>query len=116
MTPIEAAYESAKNRMDGVSFEQFAAALSTAEIHPLEVEGQTAGAIVVIGPEIHVCVLPWAEKKWANKRAASVLNDVIEKHGYATTHPTTKRGEDFVKMVGFVNCGDYWKKETRYGR
>lgn len=114
MTPLEAAYESAKPRMD-LSFEEFERAVKGAEIHPLEVHGETAGAIIVIGPEIHVCVLPQYERRWANKKAAAVLNGVIEKHGYATTKPSTPKGEEFIKRVGFVNCGTYWKKDTRYG-
>lgn len=114
MTPIQAAYESAKDRMD-LSLEEFERAIDGADVFPLEVGGETAGAIIVIGAEIHVCVMPQYERRWANKRAVSVLNDVIEKHGYATTKPSTQRGEEFVKRVGFVNCGTFWKKDTRYG-
>lgn len=110
MSPIRAAYESAADRLNGLSFDDFSRALDRCEVHPVEVLGKTAGAIVVSGAEVHACVLPWARGLWLSKRMLRVLGGVIQKHGYALTTATTEEGRQFVERLGFFPDGPYYKK------
>ena len=101
MTPLEAAWESLKDRAPDWSFEQFKKDAKDYEVVPVVVNNRLAGAIMVNGPEIHACILPFAHRRWFNKWSAGVLNRVIEKHGFAQTHATTEAGKAFVKRLGF---------------
>lgn len=111
MDAIAAAYESARDRMPGVSLEQFRSFAAGCEVHEVCVAGEVAGAIIVRGPEIHACVMPWACGRWMNKRALQVLRSVIERHGRAVTSATTDAGRAFVLRLGFVQRGAEWVKE-----
>lgn len=115
MHALRVAYESAEARMPGVGFDAFAQALEDAEVHPVKVAGECVGAVIVKGNEIHACVLPEASGRWFTRREARVLNDVIDRYGFATTTATTPAGVEFVRRLGFTRCGDIWKKETKYG-
>ncbi len=115
MDAIEAAYLSAMDRLGPVSLDDFRSAVARCEVHPVEVAGETAGAIVVRGAEVHACVMPWAHGRWFNKAMAGILNSVIRRHGYAYTTATTEAGRRFVQRLGFKPSGDGYRKETRYG-
>lgn len=115
MDALRVAYESAEARMPGVSFDAFARAMDGAEVHPVKVAGECVGAVIVKGNEIHACVLPKASGRWFTRREARVLNDVIERYGFAQTSATTPAGVEFVRRLGFTRCGEIWKKETKYG-
>lgn len=108
MDCIAAAYESARDRMPGVSLEQFRAFAAGCDVHEIRVDGQTAGAIIVRGDEIHACVLPWACGRWMSRRTLSVLRGVIQQHGQAVTSATTEAGRQFVRRLGFRQQGDRW--------
>lgn len=115
MDALRVAYESAEARMHGVSFEAFARALGSADVHPVNVAGECVGAVIVNGNEIHACVLPKASGRWFTRREARILNQVIDRYGCATTSATTPMGVEFVRRLGFTRCGEVWKKETKYG-
>jgi len=101
MTPLEAAWESLKDRAPHWTFEQFRQDTKGFDVFPVVVNSRLAGAIMVNGPEIHACILPFAHRRWFNKWAAGILNSVIEKHGFAQTHATTDAGCQFVNRLGF---------------
>lgn len=115
MDAVQAAYESAQGRMGAVSLDQFRVAVAGCEVHPVAVDGQIAGAVIVSGPEVHACILPWAHKRWFRRAQARVLNDIIRKHGYATTKATTAAGREFVERLGFVSTAQGYRKEVMYG-
>lgn len=110
MDALNIAYQSAADRMPGVTLEQFRAALAGAEVHPVTVDGNTAGAVIVQGAEVHACVLPWACGRWMSRAMLRVLDDVIARHGRAETSATTEAGRKFVQRLGFVPSGDKWVK------
>lgn len=102
---IEAAFMSAQDRMPGVDLEAFTAAIAGWDVHPVALDGVISGAILVNGAELHACVLPAARGRWFNRRAASILADVIRRHGEALTTATTPAGRAFVERLGFVQDG-----------
>ena len=111
MTPLEAAYLSLKDRT-GASFEEFKAACRDCEVHPIYAYGRIGGAVIVKGPEIHACILPFAQRRWLNKASIQIMNDVIAVHGFAQTHVTTDAGRIFVERLGFTQSGDVYKRTT----
>ena len=116
MTPeaVALAYESAVDRMPGVSLAEFASALDGFGAHPIVRGGQVVAVLMVRGPEIHACVRAAARGRWMNKAALSVLNAVIEKHGYAQTTATTEAGTRFVKSLGFERHGDSYRSTKKW--
>ena len=115
MTPIEAAYESAKDRMPGISLADFSKAVEHCDVNPVILDGKMAGAVIVKGNEVHACILPWAKKRWFRRQQARILNGIIKKHGYAVTSATTQEGREFVERLGFVKSGAQYRKEVCYG-
>ena len=116
---LRMAWESVKGRSD-VSWEQFAEL--PMECHDVTVDGRDVGAILVIGPEIHACILPEGFGRWCNRRAVRILNDVIRRHGYATTSVAegNEDGARFVERFGFRLTGKdgavrRYRRDTIYG-
>ena len=100
MTLLEVAYESAKDRTQA-SYAQFHEVFKDWQTVPVFVDGEIAGAILIDGPEIHACILPWAHGKWASRRLRPILDNVIAQHGYAKTRANTEAGKRFVQRLGF---------------
>ena len=114
-TAIAAAYQSAADRMPGVSLRAFTQALSGADVHPVAVDGECVGAVIVARHEIHACVLPKARGRWFGKRHMRILLGVLQRFGVASTSATTADGVQFVKRLGFRQFGDKWLKGFGYG-
>lgn len=115
MSPIEAAYLSAKDRLCGMSLAEFEDSLTGSRIEPVCVSGAVVGAVIVIGCEVHACVLPEFKGLWLNRRLLRVLDEVIKSHGYATTSATTNEGRRFVERLGFIREGDIYVKRVCHG-
>lgn len=110
---LRAAWESVNDRFP-ISFDDFKKAVAEWEINPVYVDGLPAGALMVNGPDIHACVLPFAHGRWLGKKQLRILNRVIEKHGFAQTKATTKAGEYFVKRLGFVEYGNSFRRTQKW--
>ena len=108
MNHIEAAYFSTAPRIPGVTLDEFARLTRACEVHPVSVDGKPAGAVFVLGNEIHACIMPWAKGRWMSKATLRILSDVVRKNGKAVTTATTKEGEAFVKRLGFAQEGEWW--------
>ena len=109
---IHAAYESAKPRLDGMSFEDFAKAVQGFEVVPQLVDGKVCGAALINGPEIHFCIMPWAFGRWVTKKTFRLLNSIIDKHGEVITHANTDDGKRFVESFGAaLENGTYRRTE-----
>jgi hypothetical protein len=115
MDAVEAAYESALDRLGAVTLAEFREALIGCIVHPVTVAGEVAGAVIVKGSEVHACILPWAHKRWFGRGQARILNNIIARHGRATTQATTEAGRRFVERLGFTLDGDKYVKDTMYG-
>ena len=113
MTPLQAAWTSLVDRYP-VGFDDFESSLEGWSVYPVHVGTKVAGAILVNGPEIHACILPFAKGKWFGKKAIRVMNDTIEKNGYAQTHATTQEGEEFVLRLGFVRHGQHFRRTAKW--
>ena len=112
---IQAAYMSAADRLGAVSLADFREAVKSCEVHPVVVQGSIAGAVIVKGPEVHACILPWAHKRWFGRAQARILNGIIKAYGYATTTATTDAGRKFVEQLGFKKTAQGYRKEVMYG-
>ncbi|WP_208281463.1 hypothetical protein [Massilia oculi] len=112
--PLALAYQSAADRLGGMSFEEFVAATAEFEVHPVHAGGRLCGAVLVHGAEVHACVLPWARGRWFGKSEAALLNRVIDQHGEATTSATTEAGRRFVERLGFINDNGTYRSTKRW--
>jgi hypothetical protein len=112
--PLHLAYESARDRMPGVTFEQFAAEVAGFDVHPVKARGRLCGAILVRGNEMHPCVMPWAFGYWFGRAEAALLNQIIDTHGEATTTATTEEGRRFIERLGFINDNGIYRSTRKW--
>ena len=110
---VKAAWESVSDRWP-VSFEAFCELVNDWEIVPIQVDGKVAGAVLINGPEMHACVLPFARKRWFTRRFHRLIDGIIEKHGYAQTHASTELGRQFIERLGFVRYGESYRKDKKW--
>ena len=103
---LDAAFASLAPRSQATRAE-FDSVASLAEVHPVKVDGVIAGAVLVIGSEIHACILPHSFGRWLTRPVLRVLDGVIAKHGRATTRVTEgcTAGLGFVRRLGFTLTG-----------
>ena len=99
---IREAYDATKFMLQGMTFEDFDAATKDFEVTPLYYRGECRGAMLARGPEVHACVTP----PWYARQAIRVINGIIARHGYATTHTTTAAGERIINRLGFKREGN----------
>lgn len=118
---LEAAYESAKERMH-LSRDDFMATFGTWRVRPVKVRGELVGAVLVGGNQIHACIKPRGFRRWLTK---GVLKDtllaVITEHGRAITSVSKDNeiGHRFVAGLGFKPVseadGVTWYEVTNNG-
>jgi hypothetical protein len=113
MTPIYAAWLSISSRCK-INYNSFCDFARNCDVYPVYVNGCVGGAVLVIGPDIHACILPFAKGKWMNKRHLRIINTVIDKHGYAQTSATTEDGKYFVTRLGFVQDGSNFIRTKKW--
>lgn len=106
MDALTAAYESAADRLCGLSLDDFMAAVAGWDVHPVTVGGAVVGAVLVNGPEIHACVKREACGRWMSRRLLGVLDQVVKRYGFAVTSATTDDGVRFVQRLGFTQRAD----------
>lgn len=100
---LEAAYESAKDRMR-LTREGFMETFCGWQVRPVKVRGKVVGAVLIGGNQIHACIKPEGFKRWLTK---GVLQDtlwaVLAKHGRAITSVAKDNeiGHTFVAGLGF---------------
>ena len=73
-----------------------------------------AGAVLVIGPDIHACILPFAKGRWMSRKHIRLIDSIIDKYGYAQTSATTDDGRDFVQRLGFVQHGKNFRRTEKW--
>jgi hypothetical protein len=95
-------------RLD-VSFDQFKRSIADWEIHPVTLDDESIGAVLVNGPEVHACI-NGGYGRWVRRAQLRILHRVMEKHGYAQTHATTEAGREFVDRLGFKPYGDAFRR------
>jgi len=114
MTPtrrdlIEAAWIAAKWQFpDGYTIEQFAADTGDWDFWPIVVQGALAGAIMVRGCDMHVCVQEQHFKRWATPSLYRRVLNHKRKHGRLRTVVAEQHqaGRDFVERFGFRVYGN----------
>lgn len=117
---LRVAHESIKGRSD-ISFAVFYESFKDWDKTPVYVGEQLVGAILVNGPELHVCVKPAGYKRWFRKGLLSVLIEIIQKHGYAVTAVKEGNtvGDEFVKRFGFeyshTQNGNWFYRMNHHG-
>lgn len=108
LSALTAAYESAKTRFPaGFSFSDFEKMAEGWEVFPVLVGGDVVGAVLRNGPELHACIKPEGFKRWMGKAQIRLIEETIEKHGYALTRVQqgNEIGAVFVKRLGFKASG-----------
>lgn len=111
---LKEAYESAKDRLGDMTLDQFVDQLKDAKCHPMFVNGKVCGAVIVKKNIIHACILPWAKNRWFSKKAARILNRVIDEYGEAVTSATTEEGKKFVERLGFEYDGERYRSKKKW--
>lgn len=104
------AYLSVKPRLNGLKFREFLKKIKGFEINPIYYRDKVIGAIVVKGNVLHCCILPEYACRWLKKSHIDILNNIIRKHGKATTTATTEVGRQFVARFGFKQVGDHYER------
>lgn len=104
------AYLSAKPRLNDMSFAEFESETKDFIVNPVFHNNNVIGAILVKDAELHCCILPDFKGKWLKRCYIEILNDIIRKHGKATTHASTKMGHQFVQRFGFKQVGDHYER------
>lgn len=104
------AFKSIAIRAPDMRWIDFDSAAAQCDVHPVIVSGKIAGAVLVDGPELHACVMPWAIRRWMRKSHLALIDSVIAKHGKAVTSATTEAGRQFVLRLGFVPNGEKYVK------
>lgn len=107
---LRLAFESLSPRAPGISFKQFARVAAECEVHAARAGGRLCGAVLVLGKEVHACILPWARGRWFGRAQAALLNRVIEQHGEAITTATTEEGRRFVERLGFIQDNEIYRR------
>lgn len=96
-------FEIVRERMPGWTEERFKEAVKEYDFSPVMVGGETVGAVMHRGPELHVSVLPHARKRWFNKSIRAFIADKIREYGYVAT--VVEDGHDdghrFAERLGF---------------
>lgn len=96
------AFVSAEARLPQMNFPQFVSSLENWEVHPVVVDHEVVGAVLMFGPEIHACISD-GYGRWLTKGVLrKTLWGVLDEYGYATTSATTSAGIEFVTRLGFV--------------
>lgn len=113
ITPLQAAWLSMVDRLP-ITYKQFTDSLEGWTVNPVTVKGATAGALLVKGPELHACILPEFKGLWLSRKELRIMNEVIEKHGYAETSATTDEGAYFVGRLGFIQHGDKYRRLDKW--
>ena len=99
---IRAAFLSAQDRLPpGSTLEAFAAALSGWQCHPVRIDDQIVGAVLVNGPEIHACIQPAGFGRWLSRPLLRLVDIALAAFGYAMTQAATPAGRCFVERLGF---------------
>ncbi len=100
---LRTAWESVNERHP-CSFEEFAASAKGAQVIDIFYKGKDVGAFLILGPEIHACVKSEAHGAWFKRAGFAVIQQVIDRHGYAQTRMTAGNatGDKFVTRLGFV--------------
>ena len=116
LTPhLEIALASLQARAPHITADAFSEALADAVVHPVDVDGQPVGVVIVKGAEIHACIDPAMRGRWMSRKLLRVLYAVVDQFGAATTHATTDDGRQFVARIGFVPSGARWVMEANHG-
>jgi hypothetical protein len=110
---IYAAWQSLSNRSN-VTYIEFIEFAKSCDVYSVLCNNVIAGAVLVIGPDIHACILPFAKGKWMNRKHLRIINAIIDKHGYAQTSATTDDGKDFVTRLGFVQDGSNFIRTKKW--
>lgn len=95
-------------------YEKFVAETAAFAVHAMWSGGRICGALMVQEAEVHACILPWAFGRWFGRRAARVLNAIIDDFGEATTHATTEKGRLFVEALGFRNVDGIYRSNKKW--
>ncbi len=111
---VKAAFESCKDRLGGISLDQFLMLTEPFEVFPMYANGRLCGAVFVYENHIHACILPFGEGKWFSRKAAKILNRVIENYGEAITTATTEEGRRFVLGLGFIEDNGIFRSSKKW--
>lgn len=102
-TALECVYEAIRERIEGVSFSQFAQAMRGWDLFPLERDGRPVGAVMTSGPVMHIAIIKEARGHWLRGLIRDRVRKMIAAHGYAATEVMDghKIGHRLAALAGF---------------
>jgi hypothetical protein len=111
---LKEAYESAKDRLNGMTLDEFVEETKDFEVTPVYYGGEVIGAILVKERHVHACIKPEFKGKWFGRVAVRIISEIVEKYGEALTSATTEDGIKIVESLGFVKDGDIYRSSKKW--
>lgn len=107
-TPITAAYEFSKERLPGVSFDQFIELFKDWRIVGLHHGHQCAGVVFIKDGFVHICVSSLFRKRWASRRLIKQIISLAAVDGVAKTSvfKNDQFRQRFAERLGFSRVGE----------
>lgn len=111
---LKEAYESAENRLNGMSFNEFQEAVKDFDVTPVYYNKEVIGAILVKLNHVHACIKPEFKGKWFGRVAVRIISRIINQYGEAITSATTEDGRKIVEALGFVKDGEIYRSKKTW--
>lgn len=103
MSPLECVYESVRHRV-ACDYAEFERIFRAFEIVPILYCGDTVGAVMRRGPEIHIAIHPDQQGKiWLRPVLVREMRETLRRHGRAVTSVANEHhtGHRLARMLGF---------------
>lgn len=111
---VKEAYESAQDRLCGMSLEQFEYLVKDFEVTPVFYDNSVIGAIFVKENNVHACIKKEYKGKWFGRIAVRIISRIVKEYGEAITSATTPDGIKIVEALGFVKDGEIYRSTRRW--
>jgi hypothetical protein len=111
---VKEAYESAQDRLNGMTLEQFAYLVKDFEVTPVYYSGAVIGAILVKENNVHACIKKEYKGKWFGRVALRIISRIVKEYGEAITSATTPDGIKIVETLGFVKDGEIYRSKRTW--
>lgn len=103
-TPItEIVYDVIKHRIPGIGLSDFECIFARFTFHPVQHAGETVGAILQDGPEMHAVIQPEFRGRWAGKPELALLHSALDEYGEVLSAVMNEhaQGHRFAHRLGF---------------
>jgi|GEM_PF-1977077 len=106
---IEKSFAAVESRLGGMTFNEFKVLTKEFEAVPIHYQGKLAGAMLVLGNEVHCCVDPTLKGKWFGRVALRTITRIINEYGEAISRASTEDGKKILLSLGFKQDGEIYR-------